>query len=123
MSFEQPHLRIYLLMLVVLSSFLNDVERIASRSYEPSDEDVVRARLRTLGVQEYKIEFPQDNANQSIFSSMSMTSCLSTLSNEALSIGAIGGVEYGREWRIYDVGGSRSMVLFFFQFVLLLYLS
>jgi len=71
--------------------FLNDVERIASRSYEPSDDDVVRARLRTLGVQEYKIEFTPDNVNQNILS------------------GAIGGVEYGREWRIYDVGGSRSM--------------
>jgi guanine nucleotide-binding protein subunit alpha len=71
--------------------FLNDVERIASRNYEPSDDDVVRARLRTLGVQEYKIEFSQENVNQSIFS------------------GAMGGVGYGREWRIYDVGGSRSM--------------
>ncbi|KAH9957824.1 guanine nucleotide binding protein, alpha subunit [Russula dissimulans] len=33
--------------------FLNDIERIASRDYEPSDNDVIRARLRTLGVQEY----------------------------------------------------------------------
>jgi len=70
---------------------LNDVERIASRSYEPSDDDVVRARLRTLGVQEYKIDITPDNVNQSIFS------------------GAIGGVQFGKEWRIYDVGGSRSM--------------
>ena len=60
------------LMLVVLSSFLNDVERIASRSYEPSDEDVVRARLRTLGVQEYKIEFAPDNVHQNIFSGTSI---------------------------------------------------
>ncbi|KAI0262728.1 guanine nucleotide binding protein, alpha subunit [Gloeopeniophorella convolvens] len=33
--------------------FLNDIERIAAREYEPSDNDVIRARLRTLGVQEY----------------------------------------------------------------------
>ena len=109
-------------MLVVQSSFLNDVERIASRSYEPSDDDVVRARLRTLGVQEYKIDFTPDNVNQTIFSGTFISSCLPTLSNEALSIGAIGGIEYGREWRIYDVGGSRSMVLFSFQFVSLLYI-
>jgi guanine nucleotide-binding protein subunit alpha len=32
---------------------LNDIERIAARTYEPSDDDVIRARLRTLGVQEY----------------------------------------------------------------------
>lgn len=64
----------------MLSSFLNDVERIASRSYAPSDDDVVRARLRTLGVQEYKIEFTPENVNQNIFSSASISSCLSTLS-------------------------------------------
>lgn len=34
--------------------FLDDVDRIASRGYEPSDKDIVRARLRTLGVQEYR---------------------------------------------------------------------
>ncbi|KZT64204.1 G-alpha-domain-containing protein [Daedalea quercina L-15889] len=37
--------------------FLNDVERIAARDYEPSDNDIVRARLRTMGVQEYNIKF------------------------------------------------------------------
>lgn len=37
--------------------FLNDWDRIANRSYVPTDEDVVRARLRTLGVQEYRITF------------------------------------------------------------------
>lgn len=38
-------------------SFLNDLERIATREYAPTDEDVVRSRLRTLGVQEYKMTF------------------------------------------------------------------
>ena len=70
-------------MLVVLSSFLNDLERIASRSYEPSDDDVVRARLRTLGVQEYRIEFTPDNVSQNIFSGTFTSSCFSNLSNEA----------------------------------------
>ena len=44
------------LFFVFLRSFLNDIRRIASRDYVPSDGDVVRARLRTLGVQEYKIK-------------------------------------------------------------------
>ncbi|KAI0777840.1 guanine nucleotide binding protein, alpha subunit [Trametes elegans] len=35
--------------------FLDDIERIAARNYEPSDDDIVRARLRTLGVQEHKL--------------------------------------------------------------------
>ncbi|TEB37471.1 G-alpha-domain-containing protein [Coprinellus micaceus] len=33
--------------------FLGDAERILSPGYEPSDQDIVRARLRTTGVQEY----------------------------------------------------------------------
>ncbi|KAG6836284.1 hypothetical protein H0H93_009475, partial [Arthromyces matolae] len=37
--------------------FLNDSERIASRNYQPTDDDVIRARLRTLGVQEYRFIF------------------------------------------------------------------
>ncbi|KAF8267947.1 guanine nucleotide binding protein, alpha subunit [Lactarius quietus] len=37
--------------------FLDDLYRIANREYEPSDDDVVRARLRTMGVQEYRFLF------------------------------------------------------------------
>jgi guanine nucleotide-binding protein subunit alpha len=40
----------------ISSSFLDDVSRIAARNYEPSDDDVLRARLRTVGVQEYKFK-------------------------------------------------------------------
>ncbi|TFK44480.1 guanine nucleotide binding protein, alpha subunit [Crucibulum laeve] len=41
--------------------FLDDVNRIGTPNYEPSDEDIVRARLRTTGVQEY--HFTLDRAN------------------------------------------------------------
>ncbi|KAH9979099.1 G-alpha-domain-containing protein [Lactifluus volemus] len=37
--------------------FLDDLYRIAHRDYEPTDDDVVRARLRTMGVQEYRFVF------------------------------------------------------------------
>ncbi|KAH9940535.1 G-alpha-domain-containing protein [Epithele typhae] len=37
--------------------FLNDVRRITQFDYEPSDDDVVRARLRTMGVQEHRFIF------------------------------------------------------------------
>ncbi|KAF8889105.1 guanine nucleotide binding protein, alpha subunit [Infundibulicybe gibba] len=57
--------------------FLNDTERIATQTYQPTDDDVIRARLRTLGVQEYKFIFDH-------------------------------GRTIGQEWRIYDVGGTRS---------------
>lgn len=42
------------LFFFILRSFLDDLDRIAHRDYEPTDEDVVRARLRTTGVQEYR---------------------------------------------------------------------
>lgn len=45
-------------------SFLNDLERIASRDYVVSDNDIVRARLRTVGIQEHRLRFkygPFDN--------------------------------------------------------------
>ncbi|KAH9927896.1 G-protein alpha subunit [Amylocystis lapponica] len=34
--------------------FLNDAARIATHNYEPTDDDIVRARLRTLGVEEHR---------------------------------------------------------------------
>ncbi|KAI0795968.1 G-protein alpha subunit [Abortiporus biennis] len=34
--------------------FLNDAARIATLDYEPTDDDIVRARLRTLGVEEHR---------------------------------------------------------------------
>ncbi|KAJ3999828.1 guanine nucleotide binding protein, alpha subunit [Lentinula boryana] len=64
--------------------FLNDIDRIASLSYLPSDDDVVRSRLRTVGVQEYRIFVDTTN----------------TLNLNARP---------KREWVLYDVGGSRTM--------------
>jgi len=67
--------------------FLDDLDRIARRDYEPSDDDVIRARLRTVGVQEYRIGFETDST---------------------VSTGGIVG-DAGKEWVLYDVGGSRTM--------------
>lgn len=65
--------------------FLNDLERIASRDYVVSDNDIVRARLRTVGIQEHRLKFkhgPFDNPK--------------------------GKDATGWEWRIFDVGGCRT---------------
>jgi hypothetical protein len=37
---------------------MDDVDRIVAKGYEPSDQDVVKARLRTVGVQEYHFNIP-----------------------------------------------------------------
>jgi guanine nucleotide-binding protein alpha-1 subunit len=52
---------------------------VTSLKYMPSDDDVLKARLKTVGVSEYKFE-------------MEFTA----------------GRDSGTEWRIVDVGGSRS---------------
>ncbi|KZT00652.1 G-alpha-domain-containing protein [Laetiporus sulphureus 93-53] len=59
--------------------FLDELDRITSMKYTPSDDDVLKARLKTVGVSEYRFEM------------------------EA-------GTEQGTQWRIIDVGGSRSQV-------------
>ncbi|KAK0452104.1 guanine nucleotide-binding protein alpha-4 subunit [Desarmillaria tabescens] len=59
--------------------FLNDLERITSLKYMPTDDDVLKARLKTVGVSEYRFE---------------------------MEVSA--GRDSGTEWRIVDVGGSRS---------------
>ncbi|KDQ22516.1 hypothetical protein PLEOSDRAFT_1008980, partial [Pleurotus ostreatus PC15] len=70
--------------------YLNDLERVTALRYMPSDgeslisalgHDVLKARLKTVGVSEYKFE---------------------------MEIPA--GRDTGTEWRIVDVGGSRSQV-------------
>ncbi|CAA7269764.1 unnamed protein product [Cyclocybe aegerita] len=88
--------------------FLDDLDRIAQRNYEPSDDDVVRARLRTLGVQEYRISFdPNDNT---VFADASDPSLEPRPVKRIpiLNIAGVGG-DAGREWLLYDVGGSRTM--------------
>ena len=51
-------------LLIYSHSFLNDLDRIASWEYSVTDNDIVRARLRTVGIQEYRLLFkngPWDN--------------------------------------------------------------
>ncbi|OJA13951.1 hypothetical protein AZE42_01346 [Rhizopogon vesiculosus] len=35
--------------------FLNDIGRIVTHDYEPTDSDIVRARLRTVGIQQHRV--------------------------------------------------------------------
>ncbi|KAJ7323002.1 guanine nucleotide binding protein, alpha subunit [Mycena albidolilacea] len=63
--------------------FLNDLERVTAPNYLPTDDDVLRARLKTVGVSEYTFEME-----------------VST------------GRETGTEWRIVDVGGTTWVPFF-----------
>ncbi|KAJ7594246.1 heterotrimeric G protein alpha subunit [Mycena floridula] len=63
--------------------FLNELERIATRDYCVSDDDIVRARLRTVGIQEYRIRIKSGSWDTPK-------------------------TDGAWEWRIYDVGGCRT---------------
>ncbi|EJD54322.1 guanine nucleotide binding protein, alpha subunit [Auricularia subglabra TFB-10046 SS5] len=60
--------------------FLDEIDRIAATNYVPSEDDVLKARLKTLGVVEHT--FTVDTSQV--------------------------GLNRGIDWKIYDVGGARS---------------
>ncbi|KAJ7336383.1 guanine nucleotide binding protein, alpha subunit [Mycena albidolilacea] len=61
--------------------FLDCLDEVTSLKYMPSDDHILRARLKTLGVSEHRITTSQGGMTGSI----------------------------SRDWRIYDVGGHRSL--------------
>lgn len=65
------------------SAFLDEIDRIARIDYEVNDQDIVCARLKTVGIQEYTFNF--DSGAPSITGSRKWS------------------------WRVYDVGGCRTM--------------
>ena len=82
-----------------INSFLDNARRVASKSYEPTDDDILHARLRTVGVQEYRLPFDKNSTRLLPSDSCSVLTDCTTLAEPQ-----------GKEWRIYDVGGSRTMV-------------
>ncbi|KAF7782388.1 hypothetical protein Agabi119p4_1764 [Agaricus bisporus var. burnettii] len=58
--------------------FLDSLERVTSLRYVPTDEDILRARIKTIGVSEHRFTLKAGNM-------------------------------LSHDWRIYDVGGARSL--------------
>ncbi|EPQ53454.1 G-alpha-domain-containing protein [Gloeophyllum trabeum ATCC 11539] len=75
--------------------FLDDLERVTDLNYMPSDADIVRARIKTLGVTEYR------------FTVKGGLYCISPFVPRSLTSNAVGN-SISRDWRLYDVGGQRS---------------
>lgn len=59
--------------------FLDEISRITQQGYLPTDDDILRARIRTIGISEWSFQFTYP--------------------------GSRGGQ---CNWRLYDVGGARS---------------
>ncbi|KAL1731550.1 guanine nucleotide binding protein, alpha subunit [Schizophyllum commune] len=71
--------------------FLDSLDRIATRAYSVTDDDILRARLRTTGVREHRIIFNKGPWE---------------ISSQAAAQARAG--QIGWEWCIYDVGGCRT---------------
>ncbi|TRM66873.1 guanine nucleotide binding protein, alpha subunit [Schizophyllum amplum] len=69
--------------------FLDSLDRIACRTYSVTDNDILRARLRTTGVREHRIVF-----NNGPW--------------ETTQVSQIRSGQPAWEWCIYDVGGCRT---------------
>ena len=69
--------------------------------YEPSDDDVIRARLRTIGVQEYRFIFDKGLLAFLLIRSYEHSHNL---------VATLAGLDVGHEWLMYDVGGARTLV-------------
>jgi guanine nucleotide-binding protein subunit alpha len=88
--------------------FLNDLDRIATRSYAATDDDIVRARLRTVGIQEYLLR---------ISDGFTLRECCPG-PFYLVSLTLVGGGDNYWIWKLYDVGGCRTQVrnMFFIFF-------
>jgi guanine nucleotide-binding protein subunit alpha len=80
--------------------FLNDLDRIATRSYAATDDDIVRARLRTVGIQEYLLR---------ISDGFTLRECCPG-PFYLVSLTLVGGGDNYWIWKLYDVGGCRTQV-------------
>ncbi|RXW21992.1 hypothetical protein EST38_g3878 [Candolleomyces aberdarensis] len=59
--------------------FLDQLERVTAPRYVPTDDDILKARLKTLGVTEHRFTFSSTKTGQ-----------------------------LSRDWKVFDVGGHRS---------------
>jgi hypothetical protein len=75
-------------------SFLDDVERVAQLAYTPTTEDVLRARLRTVGIEEHHLLIETDRGTPRL--------CGHARPDTDTRAGG------GHEWFIYDVDGHRA---------------
>ncbi|KAG9311698.1 guanine nucleotide binding protein, alpha subunit [Chiua virens] len=62
--------------------FLDSLARVTSPKYIPTDDDILRARLKTLGVSEHRFQVKTGHL----------------------------GTAMSNDWRVFDVGGQRSLV-------------
>jgi len=86
-------------------SFLNDLDRIASWDYSVTDDDIVRARLRTVGIQEHRLVF-----NNGPWDSPKCVLIIIFYGNYIQLTLLVADKQTGWEWRIFDVGGCRTLV-------------
>ena len=78
-------------------SFLDNALRVADIKYVPTTDDILRARLRTLGVEEHRLTME---------TGARFLSYVLLLSSHFVRLRIAS--DKGTEWVFYDVGGARG---------------
>ncbi|KNZ76965.1 Guanine nucleotide-binding protein alpha-4 subunit [Termitomyces sp. J132] len=89
----------------VAGFFLDSLERVTALDYIPSDDDVLRARLKTLDLILININF-KECRNTGLRSSPNMVGPRLSWHEDSKSNPSLGPA---RDWRVFDVGGHRSL--------------
>ena len=75
----------------------------------PTDLDVLRARIRTLGVQEYSLVFEQRSQSPSAHVAVAVQAVMAAAVTHTVG-DPLDERDSWKEWAVYDVGGSRTQV-------------
>lgn len=75
----------------------------------PTDLDVLRARIRTLGVQEYNLVFETRSQSPSARVQHAVQAVMAAAVTHAVG-DPLDERDAWKEWAVYDVGGARSQV-------------
>lgn len=57
----QSYLSIYFMKMISLHSFLDDLDRLGAKDYQPTEQDILRTRVKTTGIVEVHFSFKNLN--------------------------------------------------------------
>lgn len=57
----QSYLGIYFMKMISLHSFLDDLDRLGAKDYQPTEQDILRTRVKTTGIVEVHFSFKNLN--------------------------------------------------------------
>ena len=56
--------------MIGVTSFLDDLDRLGAKDYQPTEQDILRTRVKTTGIVEVHFSFKNLNFNQKRYQGM-----------------------------------------------------